>query len=207
MGEKKKMSLFGEELQTGGDFSLSSWKDCPRSCLVLLSKKFPAKLAAHFNTLCQGAETNREMIQDPSLLKEFITPEDSLQYKYLIDVDGNASGYSRLYWILRSNSVLIKQSGEFTQWYHAALLPYIHYVPCEKHFEDFTQKIKWCENNEATCKKIAQAGNLFACKELTTENIPCLSLLCLKKDMLWPLTPSSLRKAPVTAHFRVPYCC
>lgn len=45
---------------------------------------------------------------DPSILSQSIPLEIQLQYKYLINIDGNASTYSRIYWQHISNSRVIQ---------------------------------------------------------------------------------------------------
>ncbi len=57
------------------------------------------------------------------LLSGYVKTEDSLQYKYLMDIDGNTCGYQRLYWTLLSNSLVFKQVTENKQWYYNALIP------------------------------------------------------------------------------------
>ncbi|MEM7175019.1 MAG: glycosyl transferase family 90 [Chlamydiota bacterium] len=169
--DKKKNSAFWRGATTGGDFSQPDWRSLPRARLVFLSKEAPHAINAYFHALGPEAQANPEMQANTSLVGGFISPEDALQYKYLIDVDGNASGYSRYYWILRSNSVPFKQASFFTQWYYGALKPGIHYVPCQGDFSDLLEKIAWANNHDDEVRKIAEASALFAYRELTVENI------------------------------------
>lgn len=97
-------------------------------------------------------------------LKAKVNPVDSMQFKYLIDVDGNSCSYSRMAWILYSNSVLMKHQSDLMQWYYPQLKPYVHYLPVKADFSDLETQFLWAEANQKQAKAIAENGRRFAKK-------------------------------------------
>jgi hypothetical protein len=57
---------------------------------------------------------------------------EDLDYKYLIAIDGWASGWFRGPSILQSNSVPIVVESSFTPLLFNEWIPYVHYVPVKK---------------------------------------------------------------------------
>lgn len=178
--EEKEDIAFWRGSTTGGNYSLPSWRDFPRVKLVYLSKNHDC-IDAKFTNYPQGAASNKELLSDKSILGEFISPEDSLQYRYLIDIDGNACTWSRLYWILRSNCVPFKQQSQNTMWYHRALKPFVHFVPYANDLSDLSEMIQWAQFHPEDCKKIAEKSRKFVLKELTTEHAYAYLYLLLKE--------------------------
>ena len=95
-----------------------------------------------------------------------ISIEEHLAYKYLVDVDGNSCTYSRLYWILKSNSLCLKHLSNEEQWYYKGLEPYVHYIPFKEDFSDLEEKILWAKNHNDQVKKIILSANEFANQSL-----------------------------------------
>ncbi|WWC61152.1 uncharacterized protein I303_103731 [Kwoniella dejecticola CBS 10117] len=63
-----------------------------------------------------------------------VRKEDSLKYKYVIDVDGNGWS-SRFRRLLSSNNVVLK-STLYPEWFHEMLIPWYHYVPIKLDYSD-----------------------------------------------------------------------
>lgn len=165
--EKKRTTGFWRGATTGGYYHQYLWKSYPRSKLVLLSLQYPTLIDAKFSHYLQGAELNQEMQELPELLGGFVSPKESLQYKYLIDIDGNSCSWSRLYWTLLSNSVVFKQVTDNVQWYYGALSPGIHYVPIKEDLSDLPEKISLAIKKDAKMKEIAKKATAFASENLS----------------------------------------
>jgi len=157
--KNKKNKVFWRGSTTGGGYSKKNWKTHPRSLLVLLSLENPKLIDARFTRLCQGAQNIAEM---KKLKGSFVKPEHSLHCKYLIDVDGNTCTFPRLYWILASNSLLIKHNSENVQWFYSAMTPYEHFVPCKRDLSNLKSVIEWAVNNDKKCEEIMKNGMRFA---------------------------------------------
>jgi len=155
---KKIDKVFWRGSTTGGVFNKDNWRTFPRAILVLMSMKHPNWIDARFTNLCQGAEEVEEM---EALKGEFVQPEDSLKYKYLIDVDGNTCTFPRLFWILASNSLLIKHDSPDVQWFYAALEPNVHYLPCKRDLSDLRKVISWARKNDKKCEQMMKNGKKF----------------------------------------------
>lgn len=96
---------------------------------------------------------------------------DHFHYKYLLDVDGNSSTYSRCRWILASNSVLLKVSSDFTQWYYKLLAPYENYIPVRQDLSDLLEIFDWLTQHDADAHAIAMNGQNLGKVAFTKENI------------------------------------
>jgi hypothetical protein len=79
---------------------------------------------------------------------------DFLQYKYMIDVDGEVNSWSALWWKLYSNSVVFKVDSHYEQWYYKDLKEWVHYIPVKSDFIDLEERYQWDLQNEEKCKQI-----------------------------------------------------
>ncbi|MEM7175841.1 MAG: glycosyl transferase family 90 [Chlamydiota bacterium] len=178
--DKKKDIAFWRGSTTGGNYLNDDWRDFPRVRLVYLAKKYNC-IDAKFTRCVQGAKFNRQLLSDRSIFGSFILPKDSLQYRYLIDIDGNGSAWARLYWILRSNCTPFRQTSEYTMWYHRALKPFIHFIPYSNDTLDLPEMVEWAKSHSEDCKEIAQNSRDFVLNELTTEHAYAYLYLVLTK--------------------------
>lgn len=104
-------------------------------------------------------------------LKSQISSAESQAYKYLIDIDGNTCSFSRMAWILYSNSVLFKHHSNQVQWYYAQLKPYVHYVPVDADFGNLVDQYAWAQANPQAVKNIAAEGHKIALQIFRSDNI------------------------------------
>lgn len=177
----KKNQAFWRGSTTNGIYTSNNWKSFPRAQLVLLSLKHPSLIDAKFVTFVQGAESCPEMLARPELVGHSITPQDSLIYKYLIDIDGNTCAWSRLYWTLLSNSVVFKQVTDNIEWYYCAIEPYKHFIPIKADLSDLPNQIIWAKKNDRKLKRIAKSSTKFVQKNLNQEMIYLYFYLVLKR--------------------------
>ncbi|WRT67118.1 uncharacterized protein IL334_004084 [Kwoniella shivajii] len=63
-----------------------------------------------------------------------VKKEDSLKYKYVMDVDGN--GWSGRFRRLLSDDNVVFKSTLFIEWYNEMLIPWYHYVPIKLDYSD-----------------------------------------------------------------------
>ncbi len=181
--EAKKDIAFWRGGTTGNAYYRSNWRDFSRAKLVFSSKTCDL-IDAKFTQYVQGAESNEEFkytLAKNDLFGEFISPKESIQYRYLIDIDGNACTWSRFYWILRSNCVPLKQISPNIMWYYSALQSFVHYIPYAHDLSDLPEKIQWAQSHPDECKKIAENSREFVLNELTTEHTYAYLYLLLKE--------------------------
>lgn len=134
----------------------------------------------------RGSHTNftkrRDIDVDPrSYFKSGAVPKDNIyvphridrnemiNYKYVLDIDGNASTWDATAWKLNSGSVIFKSDSNWVQWFydggeHDPKLKYrawTHFVPVADDFSDIQERFKWCEENPEHCELMIKN-----CKEL-----------------------------------------
>lgn len=177
----KKEQAFWRGASTGGSFQTDSWYQLARAKLVLLSLQYPEHLDAKFSLFVQGAESNPAMLAMPELRGQAVSQADSLKYKYLIDVDGNTCSWQRTYWILLSNSTLLKQVTDNIEWYYKILIPYEHFIPIKEDLSDLIEQINWTRKNDRKAHKIAKNATQFARENLSEEMVYLYLYLVLVK--------------------------
>lgn len=155
---------------SNGLYNLSAWRNYPRAQLTFLSLKYPEEIDARFTKFIQGADQNPDFMQCKEIQSKKVKIANSLRYKYLIDIDGNASTYSRFYWILRSNCLPLKQDSDFIQWYYGMLKPYEHFIPIREDCSDLVSQVHWARGHDEEVKQIAEKSAYLAKHRLSTEN-------------------------------------
>ncbi len=168
----KKEIVFWRGATTGGNFEIHNFLQFPRGLLVFLSTVYPKWLDAAFHAYVQATPDVYDFIETQIKPRSQSVPiPDHFQYKYLIDVDGNTSTYSRCRWILLSNCVLIKTDSDNVQWYYKAIKPWIHYIPVDADFQNLPDVYQWLKSHDEGALQIAEEGRtlgqtIFSKREL-----------------------------------------
>lgn len=132
----------------------------PRSKLVRASIRKPDYLDARFNFYILAAgEAPRPILLKHCPLAESVSAGDSLKYKYLINIDGNTCSFSRMFWVMLSNSVLLKQESDHIQWYYRAVKPWIHYIPFAYDCKDIYDAIDWARSHDDEARAMSQRSS------------------------------------------------
>ena len=84
----------------------------------------------------------------------FISRESQISYKYILDMDGEASTWDSLAWKLRSGSVLFRVDGVWNQWIFRHLVAGRDYIAIHEDFSDLLEKYEWCQSHPEECKQI-----------------------------------------------------
>lgn len=112
---------------------------------------------------------------------EKMTMKDQMNYKYVLDIEGNASAY-RIGYVLSFKSVLLKVESDYTMWIDEYLKPNVHYIPINRDFSNLATTIEWCREHDKECKKMADnAYKLF--KKCFTEDFICKYMSKKLKEM------------------------
>ena len=105
---------------------------------------------------------------------EIVKPDkqhDAWQYKYLLDIDGNAFS-GRFYAFLKSMSLVYKMA-VFREWHEEWLKPWVHYVPLSLKGDEYVESVRYF-NDEGDGKiqatKLAVEGRNWARKVLRNED-------------------------------------
>ena len=95
---------------------------------------------------------------------KWIKRNDMIRYKYILDIDGNASTWDATAWKLNSGSVILKTDSCWNQWFFNKYKAWEHYVPVKDDMSDLEEKYKWCEDHQAECEQMIRR-----CKQLFQE--------------------------------------
>jgi len=101
----------------------------------------------------------------------WITDHEMVGYKYILDIDGNASTWDATAWKLNSGSVIFKVDGPWIQWFYSEYLPYTHYIPIKDDMSDLQEKYQWCEEHPEECEKIVVNSKQLFQKTFRMSNI------------------------------------
>jgi hypothetical protein len=106
------------------------------------------------------------------LLKEFITPEEQMKAKYILNIEGNAAAY-RLAGLFNMNSVIVQAESKYYNWFEPLLKDNKNYILLKKEIfmnkddsiEESKEKVKIFFNHllkkNNVMEKIAKNGTLF----------------------------------------------
>lgn len=159
----KQQMAFWRGSTTGGIYTIDNYKQMPRAKLVRTSRKFPQALDAKFNNIVQMGDNKVEAkLIELNYVSSGLPVVEHLKYKYQILIDGNSASWERAYWQLFSNSVILKQESEWTQWYYCKLKPYNHYIPFRHDVEDLPEKINWAIDHDERVQEIIKNANQVA---------------------------------------------
>ena len=75
-----------------------------------------------------------------------------MDYKYILDIDGNSASWTRLPYIMGGGSVALKVESNYGQWFYGDIKPFEHYVPIKSDFSDLIEKIEWLKSNDDKAK-------------------------------------------------------
>ena len=177
----KEKKLFWRGSTTGGSLTgdLSSDLQMPRAKLVLFNHPL---IDAKFTTIVQVAAENREKVAQLFQLAERIAPRKHLDYRYMLDVDGNSCCYTRTYWTLLSNCLLIKQKSDHIQWYYKGLVEQKNIVYTENNLSNLPDILESLEKqDDEALNQIVQNQSEFAQNYLSYEcNIEYLNKALLE---------------------------
>jgi len=85
-----------------------------------------------------------------------------VDYKYILDIDGNSCTWDATAWKLNSGSVIFKTESRWRQWFYDDYLPWVHYIPINDDFSNLQEMYLWCEQNQDRCEEIIKnAKKLF----------------------------------------------
>lgn len=103
-------------------------------------------------------------------ITNFMNVHAQLEYKHVINVDGNTSSWERLPWILNSNSLCIKNKSPEMCWFYPLLRNGTQY--CE--YNDFSDILDIMRMNDFEKRQIILNANVFADVYLHDPDVPLL---------------------------------
>jgi hypothetical protein len=113
--------------------------------------------------------------QMPFRLAKRVPMDDSVRkYKYILNVDGHARPNRTGFLLLQGSLMLVVETrfvvGSVT-WIDDVLKPRVHYIPVAGDLSNLEERIRWCIDHDAECKKIVVNARAFAKKYFSRETI------------------------------------
>jgi hypothetical protein len=160
---QRKTMAFWRGSTTGVKTGPRSWQSLERIRLSTIAQKHEhtGLIDAGISRVVQFRDSSvTEEIRAAGLIKDYVAWQDSGQYKFLIDIDGNANAFSGLFQRLLTGSTVIKVESPrgLRQWYYNDLLPWRNYVPIAPDMSDLIEKIKWLASHDSVAERIGQKG-------------------------------------------------
>jgi hypothetical protein len=87
------------------------------------------------------------------LCRDRLSIEAQLGCRYLLAIDGNDYP-SSLYWMLSTNSLVLRQESPWEAFGDCYFEPWVHYVPFARDGADLSEKLEWCETHLTECARM-----------------------------------------------------
>lgn len=167
----KQKQIFWRGQSTGLEFQVDKTKMFPRLEFMhkTLSLNYVNAGFTHFTNDIDPSVFKEITAKFP--IRDFISPAESLKFKYLLDIDGHSCSYSRMAWILYSNSLLLKHQSAKMQWYYDKLQPYEHYLPIAADFSNIDAQYKWAETHPQEVQRMIRKAQKLAQETFNQEAI------------------------------------
>jgi hypothetical protein len=158
----KTAQIFWRGATTGSNHKAETYANFPRAQFLRHARNLDIVNACFTIYTPNLRGTRRQQLHEEFPACVNVSRTDSLKFKYLIDIDGNANSYSRTAWILYSNSLLFKHQSNLMQWYYPALKPYVHYLPVAADFSNLQQQYNWAQEHPQQVQIIMHNANVLA---------------------------------------------
>ncbi len=130
------------------------------------------KFDVHFTGVGQCDPGDCAAEQEYFELAPPVNMTDAYNFKYLLDMDGNAFS-GRYYAFLLSKSLVYKLA-IFREWHDEWLKAWVHYIPLSWKGDEYVESVRYFDQEEAgkvEAKKIADQGREWAGKVLSNEDL------------------------------------
>lgn len=155
--------------QDSGIWDLRRWPDFPRPKLMKLSIEHPDLINAKFTYL--NHIPFRDYANEKGFMGDWVSMQDTVRYRYLMDIDGNCAPTPRFPLLLHSNSVILKNMTDSILWFYGTIKPYEHYIPVEENLSDLFTQLEWAKNHDEECQRISENARKLAAEVLSPEAI------------------------------------
>ncbi|KAI8613300.1 glycosyl transferase family 90-domain-containing protein [Chytriomyces sp. MP71] len=190
--EEKKPVLFWRGATTGGGFTTTTpWRKFGRARALEWEKKWrtahpdrvfdagaeePPSLSnwtvdIGLSNIVQSDQETEATIMQEYGLKKFVTSQKTMDFKYLLVLDGNGWP-SRLQSYLHSNSVIL-YNGIFRDFFNWQLEPFVHYVPVRLDLSDLEERLQWLMDHEDEARQINENAKFLSRQVNRVENLQC----------------------------------
>lgn len=162
--EKKQSVIFwrGSTAGLGKYIDNGDWHQAPRIKFLDSATRYKNIDAGFSNYTPEVGKIGQYKFKQAYPLVNFVKPEHHTRYKYLVDMDGLTTSFSRMAMILYSNSLLMKHKSDQIQWYYSKLQDRVHYLLINEDFSNLQEQFDWAEANPEGAKQIATQSRELA---------------------------------------------
>lgn len=138
-------------------------------------------LEMYFNhPLCNIGKINKDNNHD-NLLKERLTIEEQLDYKFILCLEGNDVA-SNLKWVMSSQSLAIMPKPKYETWFmEGTLIPNYHYVQIKDDYSDLVERMEYYFRHTDEALEIIKNANHYIEQFKSKPREDLISLLVLEK--------------------------
>lgn len=164
---ERKSTVFWRGATTGVlDLDMSRLGSLPRYRLCRMSSKLGMKADFAFYSVVQARSDDEstlisQHLEDLDILREFTPIEKYADYKYIIQIDGNANSWG-LVCKLRLGCCILMVESQWVNWHDKYLKAWTHYVPVRADLSDLAEKILWSINHDDESFAIADRARKLA---------------------------------------------
>ncbi len=152
-----------------------------RSAITKKHKKRIDFFKMHFNNnLCDLGAINKDTPY-PEWLKNKISIEDHLKYKFIMCVEG-VDVATNLKWVMSSNSIAVMPKPKIESWFmESKLIPNKHFIEIKEDYSDLEDRIEFYISKPEECKEIIKNANQYISQFKNKNREDLISLLVLEK--------------------------
>ena len=165
LDDAKILNNVNKDGQTGDTKPNYQVKDVPR-------QDFKDSMDVHFSHVGQCDDDDCEGQKEFFDLADGVDQQDHWQWRYLLDMDGNAFS-GRFYAFLQSKSLVFKMA-IFREWHEEWIKPWVHFIPASLRGEEVLEEVRYFSSEEEGKKegvRLAEQGRDWAQKALRKEDI------------------------------------
>lgn len=96
---------------------------------------------------------------------------EQINFKYILEIDGESCTWDATAWKLNSGSVIFKVESIWQEWWYEEYKPFIHYIPIKDDFSDLQEKYHWCESHQEECEIIIKNAKMLFQKIYRFQNV------------------------------------
>ena len=152
-----------------------------RSAISLKHKKRIEFFKIYFNhPLCDLGAINKNTPY-PKWLKNKISIEDHLKYKFIMCVEG-VDVATNLKWVMSSKSIAVMPKPKIESWFmENRLIPDYHYIEIKEDYSNLETKLNHFIKNTKKCNEIIKNANEYVLQFKNKKRENLISLLVLEK--------------------------
>ncbi len=130
--------------------------------------------------LCNIGKINKSS-NHQNLLKEILTIEEQLDYKFILCLEGNDVA-SNLKWVMSSRSLAVMPVPKFETWFmEGTLIPDYHYVLIKDDYSDLEERMEYYITHTEKALEIIKNAHRYAEQFRNKKREDLISLLVLEK--------------------------